>query len=42
MQVYHRPQVLEEEEKGRKLEQEIERENQDEETAQMIMHMWMR
>ena len=31
MQVYHRLQVLEEEEKGRKVEQEIERENQGEE-----------
>ena len=41
VQVYHRLQVLEEEEKGRKVEQEIEREDQDEETAQMTMHMEM-
>ena len=32
VQVYHRLQVQEEEEKGRKVEQEIERENQVEET----------
>ena len=37
VQVYHRLQVLEEEEKGRKVEQEVERENQGEETA----HTWM-
>ena len=42
MQVYHRLQVQEEEEKGRKVEQEIARENQGEENAQMTMHMWMR
>ena len=42
VQVYHRLQVLEEEEKGRKVEQEVEREDQDEETARMTMHMWMR
>ena len=37
VQVYHRLQVLEEEEKGA----EVERENQGEETAQMTMHMEM-
>ena len=42
MQVYHRLQVLEEEEKGRRVEQETERENQGEENAQMTMHMEMR
>ena len=42
VQVYHRLQVQEEEEKGRKVEQEIERENQGEENAQMTMHMEMR
>ena len=41
MHVYHRLQVLEEEEMGRKVEQEIEREDQDEETAQTPMHMEM-
>ena len=41
VQVYHRLQVLEEEEKGRKVEQEIEREDQDEENARMTMHMEM-
>ena len=41
VQVYHRLQVLEEEEKGRKAEQEIEMEDQSEETAQMTMHMEM-
>ena len=42
MQVYHRLQVLEEEEKGRKVEREIEeRENQGEENARMTMHMEM-
>ena len=35
-------QVFEEEEKGRKVEQEIERESQGEEKAQTTMHMWMR
>ena len=40
VQVYHRLQVQEEEDKGRKVEQEIERENQGEEDAQMTM--WMR
>ena len=39
VQVY---QVQEEEEKGRKVEKEIEREKQGEENAQMTMHMWMR
>ena len=42
VQVYHRLQVQEEEEKGRKVEQEIERENQGEENEQMTMHMWMK
>ena len=42
VQVYHRLHVLEKEEKGRKVEQEIERENQGEENAQMTMHMAMR
>ena len=37
VQVYHRLHVVEEEEKGRKVEQEVEREDQDEETA----HTWM-
>ena len=41
VQVYHRLQVLEEEEEGRKVGQEIEKENQGEENAQMTMHMWM-
>ena len=41
VQVYHRLQVLDEREKGRKVEQEIERENQVEENAQMTMHMEM-
>ena len=41
VQVYHRLQVLEEEEKGRKVGQEIERENQGEENARMTMHMDM-
>ena len=34
--------TVEEEEKGRKVEQEIERESQGEENAQMTMHMEMR
>ena len=42
VQVYRRLQVQEEEEKVRTVEQEIERENQGEENAQMTMHMWMR
>ena len=37
VQVYQRLQVVEEEEKARKVEQEVEREDQGEETA----HMWM-
>ena len=37
VQVYHRLQVVEEEEKGRKVEQEVEKEDQGEETAHMIM-----
>ena len=41
VQVYHRVQVVEEEEKGRKVEQEVEMEDQDEETARMTMHMEM-
>ena len=41
VQVYHRLQVPEEEEKGRKVEQEIEREDQGEENARMTMHMEM-
>ena len=42
VQVYHRLQVLEEEEKGRKVEQEIERENQGRGETHMKMTMWMR
>ena len=42
VQVYHRLQVQEEEEKGRKVEQEIERENQGQENAQLTMHMEMK
>ena len=42
VQVYHRLQAVEEEEKGRKVEQEVEREGQGEENAQMTMHMEMR
>ena len=42
VQVYDRLQVVEEEEKGRKVEQEVERDNQGEENAQMTMHTWMR
>ena len=42
MQVYHRLQVLEEEEMVRKVEQEIERVNQGAENTQMTMHMEMR
>ena len=41
VQVYHRLRVLEEEEKGWKVEQEVEREDQGEETARMTMHMEM-
>ena len=37
VQVYHRLHVVEEEEKGRKVDQEVERENQGGETA----HTWM-
>ena len=37
VQVYHRLHVVEEEEKGRKVEQEVEKEDQGEETA----HTWM-
>ena len=39
VQVYHRVQVVEEEEKGRKVEQEVEREDQGEETARTWMAM---
>ena len=39
VQVYHRLQVVEEEEKVRKVEKEVERENQGEETAHMKMTM---
>ena len=38
VQVYHRLHVVEEEEKGRKVEQEVEREDQGEETAHMDGH----
>ena len=41
MQVNHRLQELEEEEKGREEVQEKESENQGEEKAQMTMHMEM-
>ena len=37
VQVYHRLQEVEEEEKGRKVEQEVEREDQGEETARTWM-----
>ena len=39
VQVYHRLHVVEEEEKGRKVEQEVEKESQFEETAHMKMTM---
>ena len=42
VQVYHRLHVVEEEEKGRKVEQEVEREDQGEETTHTWMTMWMR
>ena len=42
VQVYHRIHVVEEEEKGRKVEQEVERESQSEETTHTWMTMWMR
>ena len=42
VQVYHRLHVVEEEEKGRKVEQEVEREDQGEETAHTWMTMEMR
>ena len=42
MQVHHRLQVLEKEEKGRKVEQEMERENQGRGETHMKMTMWMR
>ena len=41
VQVYHRLQELEEEDKGREEVQEIERESQVEQNAQMTMHMEM-
>ena len=41
VQVHHRLQEVEEEEKGRKVEQEVQREDQGEETARMTMHMEM-
>ena len=42
VQVYHRLHVVEEEEKGRKVEQEVEREDQGEETTHMNMNMEIR
>ena len=42
VQVYHRLHVGEEEEKGRKVEQEVEREDQGEEITHTWMTMWMR
>ena len=39
VQVYHRLHVVKEEEKGRKVEQEAERESQSEETAHVDMTM---
>ena len=42
VQFYHRLHVGEEEEKGRKVEQEVEWEDQGEETAHTWMTMWMR
>ena len=41
VQVYQRLYVVEEEEKGRKLEQEVEREDQGEETAHVNMNREM-
>ena len=41
VQVYHRLHVVEEEEKGRKVEQEVEREDQSEETAHVNLIMEM-
>ena len=41
LQVYHRLHEVEEEEKGRKVEQEEEREDQGEETAHVNMNMEM-
>ena len=41
VQVYHRLHVVEEEEKGRKVGQEVEREDQGEETAHVNMNMEM-
>ena len=42
VQVYYVLPELEEEDKGREEVQEIERESQVEENAQITMHMWMR
>ena len=42
VQVYHVLPELEEEDKGREEVQEMERESQVEENAQMTMHMWMK
>ena len=41
VQVHHRLHVVEEEETGRKVEQEVEREDQGEETAHVNMNMEM-
>ena len=41
VQAYHRLQVVEEEEKVRKVEQEVGREDQSEENARMTVHMEM-
>ena len=41
VQVYHRLHVVEEEEQGRKVDQEVEREDQGEETARTWMSMEM-
>ena len=41
VQVYHRLHVVEEEEKGRKVQQEVEKVDQGEENARMTMHMEM-
>ena len=41
VQTYHRLHVVEEEEKGRKVEHEVEREDQGEETTHTWMTMWM-
>ena len=41
VQVYHRLHVVEEKEKGRNVEQEVEKEDQGEETAHVNMNMEM-